>query len=390
MRLAIKISIRYILSGKGSTLLVSLVALAGITLSVSAVLLTMAVFAGFQKALKEKILSSAPHIIVSLPLTEDVSAYEEKLKDERIAYAYPIVVYQAILSNGKSFQSITVKGMRPEDIKMKERYLVEGKREGNLLGKGISDVMGVGVGDEVSLISPMGVRTPFGFLPKSKQIRIDGIFRTGTFDQDYMTLIMPMQGAKDFFGENWQLYGFEVFLKDPYKAQEVRRSLEEKMGPKVVVRSWVDLNAPLFNALEVEKVGIFFVLLLMVSTASFNITSLLFMKVREKVRDIAVLRTFGMEERHVFLIFVLQGVILGLVGIALALLLSVLGSYLINRYELIRVPADVYLMDHVPAHLELNDIIYTAVGAFFLSLLASLLPAYRAGKARVVEILRNE
>ncbi|MCX8060118.1 MAG: FtsX-like permease family protein, partial [Aquificaceae bacterium] len=137
-------------------------------------------------------------------------------------------------------------------------------------------------------------------------------------------------------------------------------------------------------------VGIFFVLLLMELVASFNITSLLFMKARDKLRDVAVLRTFGLRRGQVVLVFVLQGFILGLAGTVLGLLLSGVGGYLINRFKLVRVPADVYLMDHVPVHFEAGDLLLTVIGALVLSLLASLLPAYRASTESVVSVLRNE
>jgi len=250
--------------------------------------------------------------------------------------------------------------------------------------------MDIKVGDEIALVSPFGRTTPFGFVPKVGRYRVDGIFQTGTFDQDYITIYMPMSEAMGFFGERWQLMGFEVFLKDPYRADEVKREIERVLGDSAIVRSWIDLNKPLFNALQLEKVGLFFVLLLMVIIASFNITSLLFMKVKEKIRDIAVLRTFGLKRVEVAIIFVLQGFFIGSLGAFVGFLLSLVGGYLINEYKLVRVPADVYLMDYVPVFFEKRDVFITLAGAFLLSVLSSLLPAYRASKTSIVEILRNE
>ncbi|MGC8852018.1 MAG: FtsX-like permease family protein [Hydrogenobacter sp.] len=388
----IRISIRYILASKGSTLLVSLIALLGVVLSVCAILLTMGVFAGFQHALKEKILSTSPHIIVSITSEENIQEYEEKLsRIKGIKKAYPVVIYQGIVSKDGSLQSVSVKGMRPSDLFQKKDFFVEGTFKGGvLIGKGLADIMGIRVGQEITLVSPVGRSTPFGFLPKVGHFRVDGIFQTGTFDQDYLTVIMSMSLATEFFGSQWQLYGFEVYLQDPYKAQEVKDKIEKVLGANAIVRSWIDLNKSLFNALQLEKVGIFFVLLLMVIVASFNITSLLFMKVKEKTRDIAIFRTFGMKKKEVAMIFLFQGMTIGVFGSLCGLLLSLLGGYLINEYKLVRVPADVYLMDHVPVFFEPSDVIITLAGAFFLSLIASLLPAYRASKTSIVEILRNE
>ncbi len=392
LKTIIRISIKYVLTSKGSTLLVSLIALLGVILSVCAILLTMGVFAGFQHALKEKILSTSPHIVVSIPSEEHLQEYEEKLnKIKGVKRAYPVVIYQGILSKDGSLQSVSVKGMRPSDLFQKKGFLIEGTFKGGvLIGKGLADIMGVKVGQEITLVSPIGRTTPFGFVPKVGHFKVDGIFQTGTFDQDYLTVIMSMSSATEFFGYKWQLYGFEVYLQDPYKAQEIKKQIEKELGDTLIVRSWIDLNKPLFNALQLEKVGIFFVLLLMVIVASFNITSLLFMKVKEKLKDIAVFRTFGMKKNQIAMVFLFQGMTLGVVGSLCGLLLSLLGGYLINEYKLVRVPADVYLMDHVPVFFEPSDVLITLVGAFILSLIASLLPAYRASKTSIVEILRHE
>ncbi|ADO45352.1 protein of unknown function DUF214 [Hydrogenobacter thermophilus TK-6] len=392
LKTVFNIALRYTLASKGSTLLVSVIALLGVVLSIVAILLTMGVFAGFQHALKEKILSTSPHIVVSLLDSQNMPDYQERIKTLKgVKSVYPVVLYQAIVSKGGSLQSVSIKGMKPSDIIQKKKFLVKGEFKGGLLvGKGLADIMGIKPGDEVLLVSPMGKSTPFGFLPKVGHFRVDGIFQTGSFDQDYLTVLMPMSEANDFFGPSWQLYGFEVFIKDPYKAQQVKAQIEKELSDSAIVRSWIDLNKPLFNALELEKVGIFFVLLLMVMVASFNITSLLFMKVREKIRDIAVLRTFGLKRREIALIFLIQGITLGAAGALLGLFISLLGAYLINEYKLVRVPADVYLMDHVPVFFEVSDIVITLSGALLLSFVASLLPAYRASRTNIVEILRNE
>lgn len=392
MRTIFVIALRYLLSSRGSTLVVSGVALLGVALGVSAVLLTMAVFAGFQHALKDKILASSPHVVVSLITEKDVRDVRSVIqKVKGVKSVKFVTVYQALLSYNGRIQSITVKGMEPDDIRSMEKFLVKGKLEkGLLLGEGVADVLGVKTGDKVVLVSPMGIRTPLGFLPKTATFEVAGIFKTGTFEQDYLTVILPLQEAQRFFGEGWQMRGFEVYLYDPYKADEIKRNISDMLQGSAIVRSWMDLNAPLFNALQLEKVGLFFVLLLMVVVASFNITSLLFMKVKEKTKDIAVLRTYGLKSRQVLAIFILQGLMIGSAGTVLGLLLSVVGAYFINEYRLIRVPADVYMMDHVPAYFEVRDVLWTLLGSLMLSVVSSILPSYRASRLSIVEVLRSE
>jgi len=383
-----RLSLRYLLSGKGSTLLVSLIAFLGVVLSVSALLLTMGVFAGFQQALREKILSASPHIIVSFLSYEKSKEYNKTIAQTKgIERSYSVLLYNGLISKEGRLNSVGVKALEPEDA-----YKIYGLnlREGILVGRGLADILGLNVGDEVMVLSPMGTRTPFGIVPRARTFVVEGIFQKGVFDKDYATIVMNTQTAIDFFGDSYQLAGYEIYIKDPYKAQEVKEELEKSLGGVSIVRSWIDLNKPLFNALQLEKVGIFFVLMLMIVVASFNITSLLFMKVKEKVKDIAVLRTFGLRKKHVVSLFLLQGLMLGALGTLVGFLLSLVGGYLINKYRLIRVPADVYLMDHVPVHFEFSDILFTLIGAVILSLLASLLPAYRASKESIVRVLRNE
>lgn len=386
MKPIFSVSFRFLLSGKGSTQLVSFIALLGVSLGVSALLLTMGVFAGFQHELKEKILSASPHIIVSLLDTN--KDYKDKIENiEGIKNVYSVALYQGLVSREGRISSVSVKALTPEDA-----YRIYGVKlkEGVAVGAGLADILGLKKDEEILLLSPIGQRTPFGFLPRARSYVVEGIFQKGVFDQDYVTVVMDIKGARDFFGDAYQLSGYEIYLRDPYKAQEIRNKIERLLGPGAIVRSWIDLNKPLFNALQVEKVGIFFVLMLMIVIASFNITSLLFMKARDKIKDIAVLRTFGLKSRQVIFIFLLQGLMLGFLGTLIGLILSLVGAYFINEYKLIRVPADVYLMDHVPVYFETRDVISTLLGALLLSLLSSLLPAYRASKEGIVRVLRNE
>ncbi len=388
MKILLRLAFRYLISSKGSTLIVSLIAFFGVALSVLALLLTMGVFAGFQRALKEKILSSSPHLIVSLlgEANKD-ELYESLSRIEGVRRAYFLIAYQGLVSREGRVMSVSVRAI---DSRSSMELYGKSPVGGLLIGRGLADILGVKEGDEIMLVSPTGLRTAFGFMPRVRLYKVEGVFQKGVFDQDYATVVMPVEQAKEFFGNTYQLYGFEVYLRDPYEANEIKVKVERLLGDSAIVRSWIDLNKPLFNALQLEKVGIFFVLLLMVVIASFNITALLFMKAREKVKDIAILRTFGLRQRQVFTLFLLQGFMMGASGTVLGLLLSLTGGELINRYKLVRVPAEVYLMDHVPVHFEPSDVAFTLLGALLLSTLASLLPAYRASREDIVRVLRNE
>ena len=384
MSLIFRLSIRYLTSIKGSALLVSLIAFLGISLSVSAILLTMGAFSGFQKTLKEKILSTTPHIIVSLIEEGNYEVEENKIINlPEVKNAIYITIYQGMVSKDGRVQAVSVKGMKREEVGLN----TEG---GVLVGEGLASLLGIELGDEIVLISPFSVRTPLGFVPKVGYYKVAGFIKTGTFEQDYLTIVMSVDDAQKFFGQQWQLKGYEVYIKDPYLAQEVKEKIENILGSKAFVSSWIDLNRQLFNALQLEKVAIFFVLLLMATLSSFNITSLLFMKVRDKVRDIAVLRTYGFKRKDIMLTFLMQGLLLGFSGAVSGIILAFVGQFLINHYRLIRVPSEVYLMDHIPSNIELVDGVITFVLALLISLLASVIPSYRASKLSVVEILRKD
>ena len=395
MRIALKIAIRYLISVKGSTLLITLISFFGVFLSVCAILLTLGVFTGFQDSLKEKILSSAPHIIVSSSGFEDLNLFRRRIENiPEVVEVLPFTLYNAILVKEDRVQPVTIKAVSYKEKAFKDivgSQLVSGKLKDLVIGKGIADVLGVFAGDSVILVSPMGIRTPTGFVPKTKEVKVGGVFQTGSYDRDFVIAYMRHREAKRFFKRGFKFDGLEVYIKDPYTAQEVKRKILETLGKKtLIVRSWIDLNRPLFNALQLEKLALFLILLLMVLVASFNITSLLFVKAREKVRDIAVLKTFGMKSADILRIFLLVGMTIGVVGSILGMAASFGIAYIINEYKIIRVPEEVYMMTHIPVHIKVTDLVAVFLGTLFLSFLSSLIPAMKASQENVVRVLRNE
>ena len=394
MSLYLKVVLRYLFHAKGSSLFMTFISFFGIFLSVNAIILTLGVFSGFQDELKNKILSKTPHLVITLYSDYEREKIRNLLKEEKeVKYFLSFVIYNAFLSNGEVIQSVSVKAIDYKDEEFKrfiKKFLTEGKVEGIILGKGIAEVFGILVGDEVSLVSPFGIRTPTGIIPKVKKFKVGGIFYTGSYDKDYAVVYMDIREAKDFFKRDYGVNFTEVYLKDPYKADIIKERIKKYLGESVVVRSWIDLNKPLFNALELEKLGLFFILLLMVVVASFNITSLLFVKVKEKVKDIAVFKTFGMKKRDILLIFLFLGLFIGLAGAILGVIGAYTLSYFINKYKLIRVSEEVYMMSYIPAHIKVKDVLATLLGALILSFISSLIPALRASKEKVIEVLRKE
>ncbi len=392
---SLKIAIRYLFSVKGSTLLITLIAVFGVFLSVSAIILTLGVFTGFQDQLKDKLLSTSAHVIITNVGEEDLSRIQYKIAGiKEIRKTVPFTLYNAILSKGDNVQPVTVKAVNYNDkdfVDLIKPQLKKGKVRDLVIGKGISEILNVKPGESVVLVSPLGIRTPTGFIPKTKEMHVGGVFYTGSYDRDFVIVYMNKRDAERFFKRGMKFEGIEVFLKDPYSAQKVKAKIEEKLGKDlVIVRSWIDLNKPLFNALQLEKLALFLILLLMVVVASFNITSLLFVKSREKLRDIAILKTFGMKTQEIQRIFVSVGLTIGVVGSTAGIIFSHIMAYLINEYKLIRVPEEVYMMTYIPVHIELPDLLATFLGTLILSFASSLIPSRKASKENVVRILRNE
>ncbi len=390
----VKIALRYLISVRGSSLVITLVAFLGVFLSVCAIILTLGLFTGFQDELKEKILSRSPHIVITFYTDEEEERIREVLAGTRevenfISYR----VYSAFLSNGRIIHSVSVKAtdLASENFRrFIEEFMINGFPETLLVGKGVAEILFVNVGDELTLVSPFGVRTPTGFIPRTAKYFVKGIFYTGFYDRDYALVYMDLQEARNFFKRDFGANLTEVYLKNPYAADEVKKKLRNLVGESVVLKSWIDLNRPLFNALELEKLGLFVILLLMVLVASFNITSLLFVKVKEKVKDIAILKTYGMESRGILLIFLTVGLSIGLLGGFLGTITAFVLAHIINEYKLIRVAEEVYMMSYIPVHIKTKDVAYTLLGTFVLSLLSSLLPSLKAARQGVIEVLRRE
>lgn len=394
MKTSLKIALRYLFSSRGSTLLITFIAFLGVFMSVSAILLTMGVFAGFQEALKEKILSGSPHVVVSSITDTDTSeAVGEVKKLKGVKFVIDFKLYNAILSKEGVVSSVSVKAVdfKNPDFKLFiGRFVDEVEGKGVLVGEGIADLLDIQPGDSVVLVSPLGTRTAVGFIPKTKQVRVAGVFSTGMYDKDYVLVYMNLGEAESFFKDIGSFSGVEVYLENPYEAQEFKDRIEESLGGGFIVRSWIELNRPLFNALELEKLGLFFVLLLMVFVASFNITSLLFMKVKEKIKDIAVMKTYGVSASQITFIFLFVGMTIGFFGATVGVIFSYAAGYVITEYKLISVPEDIYLMSYVPVYIRTSDVLFTILGTFFLSFVSSLTPSLKAARENVINILRNE
>jgi lipoprotein-releasing system permease protein len=240
------------------------------------------------------------------------------------------------------------------------------------------------------VISPVGEMGPLGMLPKVRQFKIAAIFEMGMFEYDTNLVLADLRSAQDFFGYGNAVSGIELRLDDIYKAPKIRDSATRKLGFPYYVRDWMQMNRNLFSALKLEKFAMFVILVLIVLVASFNIVSTLMMNVVEKAKEIAILKSMGATNQGVMMVFMLQGLMIGIVGTTIGIILGYILGYILNTYELIKLPADVYYLSKLPVKMKLFDFIVVSFSAIIISFLSTLYPSYHAAKLNPVEPLRYE
>jgi lipoprotein-releasing system permease protein len=246
-------------------------------------------------------------------------------------------------------------------------------------------------GDTVKVVSPFGGLGPMGNLPRIKQFRVKGVFEVGMFEYDSSLVLVSIGSAREFFGlEEGAVTGVELRIRDVYEARELGQRLRERLGYPYYTRDWIEMNRNLFAALKLEKLAMFVILTLIVLVASFNIISTQIMNVIEKEPEIAILKAMGATSRGIMSIFVLQGFLVGLAGTIIGIAGGLGLCWLLNNYEIIKLPADVYYLSRLPAKVNLGDFLAVSASAVLISFLATLYPAWQAARLDPVEPLRYE
>ena len=383
----------------------TLISVGGVAVGVMALLVVLSVMSGFHEDLQKKILGVNAHMIIldyrgSMPEYRNVL---ETLKgEEDVVSSAPFVLGQVMVSSGERTHGVFMRGIMPE-MEMKtteiEKYMKEGSLEGLatkdnipgiILGKELAQSIGAFKGDIVTVLSPVGRIGPLGMLPKVRQFRVVGAFEVGMFEYDSNLVLTDIRAAQEFFEMNEDITGIELRLADIYKAPVARERIEKILGFPLYAKDWMQMNKNLFSALKLEKFAMFIILILIILVASFNIISTLIMNVIEKRREIAILKAMGATDRGIMTVFMLQGLIIGLFGTIIGVAGGYLLSYLLNTYQIIKLPADVYYLSHLPVKTKLFDFIVVSLSAVIISFLATIYPAWQAAKLNPVEPLRYE
>lgn len=401
------IALRYLKSKKRhkGISLNTAISVGGVAVGVMALLVVLSVMSGFHEDLQRKILGVNAHVVV-LNYRGNITDYRkisEKVRGEKdVMSASPFILGQAMASSGKRAHGVFLRGIDPSlEVKTTEisRYIKDGKIDdlkpkngvpGIIIGKELANNLGVFRNDIINVISPVGEIGPLGMLPKVKQFRVAAIFEVGMFEYDSNLVMTELVPAQEFFGISDAVTGIELKIKDIYKAKDVRERVQKTLGFPYYGRDWMQMNKNLFSALKLEKFAMFIILVLIILVASFNIVGTLIMNVIEKSREIAILKAMGATNRGIMIIFMLQGLFIGLAGTFIGITGGYLLGYILNNYQIIKLPADVYYLSHLPVKMKFIDFISVSFSAIIISFLATIYPAWQAAKLNPVEPLRYE
>ena len=422
------VSIRH-LSAKKSQKFISLntwISIAGVGLGVMALIVVIAVMSGFSKDLRDKILGTNSHVVVSNMNRAMVENYDGVIKKVRsvkgVIAAAPFIMNQVMLINGDRVSGIVVRGIDPEkeetvsdlgknmvsgtvlDLKTKSSFSGEIKgrekknRAGIILGKELSRRLGVGVGDIVSMVSPVSRVTPVGLIPRMKLFKVVGVFESGMYEYDANLSFILLKSAQKFFSMKNGVSGIEVRVADIEQAGNIASVIQKELGFPYLVRDWMRMNRNLFSALKLEKIVMFIILILIIFVAAFNIVSTLFMLVMEKAKEIAILKSMGASCSSIMKIYSYQGLVIGLVGTFLGCAagfvivpnLNEIVSSIESIFGIVAFPSDVYYLDRLPSKIQYMDSFLIIIFSVVICLVASLYPAWRASKLDLVDGLRYE
>jgi lipoprotein-releasing system permease protein len=413
------IGLRYLKAKRKQTFvsIITAISIAGVMVGVMALIIVLAVMNGFEKTLKEKILGTYAHIVLLKAGQEGMDNDEEvtaKVKEAKgVVAAAPFILNQVMLSSESNVSGAVLKGIDPDrEVKVTElgRYMKAGRlqdlkktEEGGLpgivVGSELARHLGVSVNDKIQVVSPLGTMTPMGMMPKMKRFRVSGIFNSGMYEYDNTLAYISLGSAQRFFGlgEN-QVTGIEIKVADVYQVKEVGKEIRRKMGFSYWTKDWMEMNRNLFAALRLEKIAMFIILVLIVLVAAFNIISTLIMVVIEKHRDIAILKSMGAPSMGILKIFIVEGVVIGLVGTVLGTVLGLVAafnlekitSFVENLFGFKILSSDVYYIDKLPSQVNPLDVGLIVLTALLISFLATLYPSWRASKLDPAEALRYE
>jgi lipoprotein-releasing system permease protein len=390
---------------------ISLISMCGIALGVAALIVVLSVMNGFQKELRTRILGVASHVQISgrggeLAAWQQVA--EQASRHKSVLAAAPYVAAQGMLSFDQTVRGALVRGILPdaeEQVAEFNRHMRGGSMQllkpgefGIILGGELARSLQVFTGDKVTLIAPQGLVTPAAILPRLKQFKVVGIFEAGMYEYDSGLALIHLADAQALYRMEDRVSGVRLKLDDLFAAPRVARELLPLVEADVFIADWTRSHANFFRAVQIEKNVMFIILLLIVAVAAFNIVSTLVMAVTDKESDIAILRTLGASPGSIMQVFIVQGALIGVIGlalglaggVALALNIDVVVPAIERLFNTQFLAKEVYYISELPSDLQWRDVGIIAAVSFALTLLATLYPSWRASRVNPAEALRYE
>ncbi len=390
---------------------ISGVSMLGIALGVAALIIVLSVMNGFQKEVRDRMLGVVSHIEVFSAdggALSDLAGTLQKVKaHSSVLAAAPFISAQALLARGEDMKGVMVRGIDPAlepgvtdltpGVQTQALAQLQPGQFGLVLGVDLARMLGVRVGDPVTLVTPSGQVTPAGVVPRLKQMTVVGTFSSGHYEYDSALALMHVDDAGRLFRLEGPS-GIRLKLRDLHQARQVAYELAAVLPPELLVRDWTQQNRTWFAAVQVEKRMMFIILTLIVAVAAFNLVSTLVMTVTDKRADIAILRTLGASPASIMGVFVVQGAMVGVIGTLSGLLLGLLVAFNIDvivpalegLFHASFLPKDIYLISRMPSEPQSSDIVPIALISLVLAFVATLYPSWRASQVNPAEALRYE
>ena len=414
MRYELFVGLRYLRARRSERFisLLTLISILGVMIAVVTLNLAVAVMTGFEEVFRDRLLSLNAHVVLVKPASY-LTGYDELVsrleKRDDVTTAAPALTGQIILTSKSRVSGAIVRGIDPDRAPADlERFLQQGRMSdlktltpvvvngrdlrlpGIIIGDRLADQLRVRQGDALQAVSPIGSPTAVGLIPRIKRFAVVGIFDSGMREYDAGLVFLNLPDAQGFFGFGKVATSIEITVDDVGKAQGIAEEIQSAVGRRYLVEDWSRLWPNLFAALRLEKTVYFLVLLLMVLIAAFNIISTLIMVVMEKRKDIAVLRSMGASRGSIRMIFLLKGWIIGAIGTLSGVVLGYVLAVLLQRYQFIELPEDVFPVSTVPVSISPLYFGVVALASLAICCLASIYPARQAARLHPVDIIRYE
>lgn len=407
MSFELQIALRYLLAKRRQVFIsvISLVSTLGVTVGVMALVIALALMTGLQQELRDRILGSTAHIYVwKKGDIQDYHAEVAKLKAiPGVTGAAPAILGKALVTSARTEQFVTIKGIDPAlEVEVTEigRAMTSGtlaaltsengdEPPGILIGQQLAAQLGAFAGDSLTVVTPNGTLTPMGMQPRQRRLKIDGTFRLGLSEFDQQYGLVSLETAARLVGHS-TVDHIELHVADIYAAPQLAEEIPKLLGEDYLTQDWADMNQSLYSAFWLEKVAMGIGIGLIMAVAALNIVASLILIVMEKTRDIAILKTMGASARSVMIIFLLQGLIIGVVGTVVGSTLGVIVSHLLDRYQVIHIPGDVYDVTYLPFRVLPGDLVMVVIGAILVCFFATLYPSRQAAGLDPAQALRYE